>query len=217
MFDTVLNLKAVEAKVTSRGQLKHGRGGKNIMNREISEKEESYEVLTEDNDSGLLKKKKKNMNLMKMKTKKLGSVVEKGLKFEMRTHAVAIDRFQNAGAAREFIERQHYCKDIRPVVYNPFWHDILTQVCSSITNSYLTPHLLSSNFTHAWNSTFECLLVLSLSNLPFKKQPPVLDTSISNTLKITSNTPLIIYTKTLKEFSSNDKKVESEILLVQKF
>jgi len=59
MFDTVLNLKAVEAKVTSRGQLKHGRGGKNIMNREISEKEESYEVLTEDNDSGLLKKKKK--------------------------------------------------------------------------------------------------------------------------------------------------------------
>jgi len=53
MFDTVLNLKAVEAKVTSRGQLKHGRGGKNIMNREISEKEESYEVLTEDNEGGL--------------------------------------------------------------------------------------------------------------------------------------------------------------------
>merc|ERR1711935_312152 len=83
------------------------------------------------------------------------------------------------------------------------------------TGATRSPVLLSSNFIY--NGKFmEQFLALSMMNLPSNKLTPKTNNA-SNTLTITADTPLMIFMKTLKEFSAAERTVESEILLMQKF
>ena len=139
-------------------------------------------------------------------TKKLGESFQ----------APQVDRFKNAGATNEFIERQFYCPNSTSVPDSKFWQEMFTQVADWITTKSQTPRpaFLSSNFIFTAHSIYETILVLSLTNLPFKKSEHTTLQS-DNSWTLTSHSNLILFTKTLKEFAS--EKIESEILLTQKF
>ena len=133
-----------------------------------------------------------------------------------RKIAATIDRFKNAGATNEYIERQFYCHtENKPPQASQFWVDLIANVYDWISNAQSrAPMLLSSNFIHSCKSVVECVLVISILDLPFKKETP-LTTTNQNNLTFEARSNCMIFVKFLKDFSGQN--LDLEILLSQKY
>lgn len=105
---------------------------------------------------------------------------------------------------------------------NLFWLDMLTQIrtfmeVSVVDGAKRPTGLLSSNFIYCGRTTGESLLVLSMCELPWIQSDPIANfrKEDETCLVLTAKTPLMVFTKNLKDFIS--EKIDLDVTLTQKF